>query len=183
MRWHNAVWTRWSLSFVAGSLAVVTQLPAQTVTFLGYETSVPSGWSARTPTSSMRLAEYTTPSRGDSDGAEVIVYFFGVGQGGSVDANLARWKNQFSNPDGAPVMARVVRDSTGAFRLTIASYHGTYARGIGAGSTPEKARPNHGLIAVVAETPKGTLFFQMFGPIASVEAQRDTYLAFIKGMK
>ena len=183
MRGLKSDWVRWMFLLVGGSLTMSAELPAQTVAFLGYETLVPSGWSARTPSSSMRLAEYTAPARGDTAGAEIIVYFFGAGQGGSVDANLARWKSQFSNPDGAPVSERVVRDSTGAFPLTIASYRGTYARGIGAGSTPEKARPNHGLIAVVAETPKGTLFFQMFGPITSVDAQRDAYLAFIKRLK
>ena len=34
--------------------------------------------------------------------AEVVVYFFGKGQGGNVDANLARWKGQFSTSDGSP---------------------------------------------------------------------------------
>ena len=33
---------------------------------------------------------------------------------------------------------------------------GTCARGTGAGSAPDAARPGHKLIAVVAETPRGT---------------------------
>ena len=74
-------------------------------------------------------------------------------------------------------------ESKGAFPLTIAEYRGTYARGIGAGSEPEQARPEHMLIAVVAETPHGMLFFQLFGPIASVESQRTAYLAFVRALK
>ena len=154
-----------------------------TVKLLDYSATVPKAWASRTPASSMRLAEYTVAGATGTVGAEVIIYFFGPGQGGPVDANLSRWKAQFTNPDGGAVVERVSHEKSGAFPLTIAEYHGTYARGIGAGSAPEAARPNHELIAVVAETPKGTLFFQLFGPAAAVDAQRATYLEFVRSMK
>jgi len=156
-----------------------------TVSLLGYSAAVPKGWTSRTPSSSMRLAEFVaaTPASTTSPGAEVIVYFFGPSQGGSVEANLARWKAQFSSPTGEAVKEVVTTETKGTFPLTIAEYRGTYARGIGAGSGADAARPNHALIAVVAETPKGTLFFQLFGPVASVEAQRAAYLAFVRGLR
>lgn len=152
-----------------------------TATFLEYQTVVPATWTARTPASSMRLAEYATPAAAGGM-AEVVVYYFGKGQGGSVDANLERWKSQFSNPTGEPVQEKRTQLTT-PFPITIAEYRGTYARGMGTGSAPEDARPNNLLIAVVAETPRGTLFFQCFGPIAAVEAQREAYIAFVKGLK
>ena len=44
----------------------------------------------------MRAATYDIPAApGDKDNAECAVYFFGEGQGGSIDAKLERWKNQF----------------------------------------------------------------------------------------
>ncbi len=129
----------------------------------------------------MRLAEYVIPSPQGS--AEVVVYFFGPSQGGTSDANLARWKSQFSNPDGGTVFERVSHDSTAIAKLTVAEYRGTYARGIGTGSAPDAARPNNTLLAVVAETPKGTLFFQLFGPHAAVDAARASYLTFVRGLK
>ncbi|MBL0172187.1 MAG: hypothetical protein IPP90_15975 [Gemmatimonadaceae bacterium] len=150
-------------------------------TFLDYQTAVPSTWSSRAPSSSMRLAEYSTASVG-SGSAEVVVYFFGPGQGGSVDANLERWKSQFSNPTGQPVEEKRTQ-LTKPFPITMAEYRGTYARGIGTGSTAEAARPNHVLIAMVVETPRGTLFFQCFGPVEAVEAQREAYLQFVTGLK
>ena len=154
-----------------------------TVSLLDYKTVLPAGWSSRAPSSSMRLAEFVAgaPTAG-AVGAEVIVYFFGPGQGGPVDANLARWKGQFSNPAGGPVSEVVTHEKT-AFPLTVAEYRGTYARGVGMGSAPEAARPNHMLVAVVAETPKGAIFFQLFGPAAAVEAQRAAYLKFVRGLK
>jgi len=40
----------------------------------------------------MRAATYTiVPAAGDTASAECVVYFFGAGQGGSVEANLDRW--------------------------------------------------------------------------------------------
>ena len=49
----------------------------------------------------MRLATYTV-----APDAECGVYFFGSGQGGSVEANLDRWIGQFLQADGKPSKAR-----------------------------------------------------------------------------
>lgn len=156
---------------------------ATTVTFLDYRTTVPAGWTSRAPASAMRLAEFVVASPdATAPGAEVVVYFFGKGQGGTVESNLARWKAQFSNPSGAPVPETVTRDSSGAFPITIAEYRGTYARGIGAGS-PDQARPDQALVAGIAETPRGTLFIQLFGPAGRVAAERDAFVRFLKGLR
>jgi len=168
------------------SALIASALGAQgtTVTLLNYRTVVPAGWTTRAPASTMRLAEFVVPGADASSGAEVIVYFFGKGQGGSVESNLARWKAQFSMPDGSPVPETVTRDSSagGAFPITFAEYRGTYARGIGAGS-PDQARAGQTLVAGVAETPRGTLFVQLFGPSARVAAERAAFKAFVKGLK
>ena len=51
----------------------------------------PAGWIARTPSSSMRQAEYTLPRvQGDVEDAAVTVFFFGATQGGSARANIDR---------------------------------------------------------------------------------------------
>ena len=130
----------------------------------------------------MRLAEFVIPAADSSPGAEVVVYFFGKGQGGTVAANLARWKAQFSSPDGSPVYESVARDSTGPFPITVAEYRGTYARGIGAGDA-NNAKPGQALSAGVAETPRGTLFIQLFGAIDRVSAARAAFVTFVKGLR
>ena len=51
----------------------------------------------------MRAASYTIPpAAGDSEGGECVVYYFGSGQGGGVEANIKRWIGQFTAPDGGP---------------------------------------------------------------------------------
>jgi hypothetical protein len=162
--------------------ARTTRAQTPTVTLLGYKTTVPAGWTPRAPSSSMRLAEYSIASPDGSVGAEVIVYFFGKGQGGAVEPNLVRWRGQFSTPDGSPVPEKITRDSTAVFPITIAEYTGTYARGIGAGD-PSQAKPNQTLVAAIAETPNGTLFVQLFGPSANVAKQRDAAVRFVRELK
>ena len=149
----------------------------------GVKWKMPANWKAQGERP-MRVATYTVPAAaGDKDPGELAVFYFGPGQGGGPEANLERWKSQFSNPTGAPVYEKVTTDSTAAAKLTIAEYRGTYARGVGTGSSADQAKPGQTLIAVVAETPRGTLFFQCFGASAEVDAQRAAYLRFVKSLK
>lgn len=145
-----------------------------TVSFLDYHTTVPAGWTVRAPSSSSRLAEYVTPG-----GAEVVVYFFGKGQGGNVEANVARWRAQFSTSDGSPVPESIVRDSSAAFPTTVAEFRGNYRRGIGMGSA-DSVRIGQTLDAAIVESPHGTLFNQLFGPSAAVANQKAAFLKFIE---
>jgi hypothetical protein len=162
--------------------ALASPLGAQTATFLDYHTTVPSSWSSRAPSSSSRLAEYVVPAANGVPGAEVVVYFFGQRMGGNVDANLTRWRDQFTNGESKPAFERVTHDSTGAFPITFAEFHGSYRRGIGAGSA-DSVRTGQALIAAIAETPRGTLFIQLFGPEARVVAERDVFRKFVTGLK
>lgn len=159
--------------------APASRAQAAPLRVLGYATTVPAGWVSRPAASTMRLAEYTVGST--TPGAQVVVYFFGQGQGGAVAPNMARWKAQFSNPDGSPVEEVVTRDATGPFPITFAEYRGTYARGVGAGNAAN-AQPNQTLVAGIAETPKGTLFIQLFGPSADVAAARTDFVGFVRGL-
>lgn len=175
---------RRALSAVFLAVAPLTLACAQqhSATFLGYTTTVPATWSTRTPSSSMRLAEYVVPAKNELGSAEVVVFFFGPSQGGNIEANLERWRAQFSTPDGSPVPESVTRDSSGNLPLTFAEFRGTYRRGVGMGSA-DSVRTGQTLIAAVAETPKGTLFIQMFGPSARVEAERDVFKGFVRGLR
>ena len=173
-------------SFIGASVLAATlsasAVAQATVTLLDYKTTVPAGWTSRTPSSNMRLAEYTISGKDSASTAEVVVYFFGPGQGGNVEANLARWKSQFSNPDGSPVREVVSRSKAGDLSLTFAEYRGSYARAVGMGD-PARAKPGQMLIAGIAETPRGTIFFQLFGPEASVAAQRQAFMKFVGGLR
>jgi hypothetical protein len=153
-----------------------------TVELLGYHTTFPSIWSRKPPASSSRLAQFVVHGPDASSDAEVVVFFFGATQGANVDANVARWRSQFSTPDGSPVPETIARDSTGTFPATIAEFRGTYQRGVGAGSA-DSVRTGQTLVATIVETPRGTLFVQLFGPTATVAAHRAELVRFVKELK
>jgi len=166
--------------FAAALAALVLSAPlaAQSpASFLGYTTTVPATWTFRTPSSSLRLAEYVVP--GD---AEVVVYFFGPQMASNVEANLTRWRGQFSMPDGSKPTERIASDSVSGMLVTTAEFTGTYRRGIGAGSA-DSVKTGQTLIASIVPTSKGTLFIQLFGPSVAVADQRAAFLSFVKGLK
>jgi hypothetical protein len=172
-----------AISAIAAA-ACVRDIHAQgsSITLLDYRTTVPSGWVARAPSSTSRLAQFVLPGPDSASGAEVVVFFFGKAQGGNVEANLARWRDQFSTPDGSPVPERVTRDSSGTVPITIAEFRGTYRRGIGAGAA-DSVRTGQALVAAIAETPRGTLFIQLFGAAPRVAREREAFVQFVKGLK
>ena len=80
----------------------------------GLRWTAPAGWKIA-PSQPMRAATYMIPpAPGDTANAECGVYFFGAGQGGSVEANLDRWKSQFRAPGGKPAAARVATRTAAA---------------------------------------------------------------------
>src|SRR5262245_66304732 len=73
----------------------------------GVRWTAPEGW-VNEGSRPMRAATYRiAPASGDKASAECGVYFFGAGQGGSVEANLERWKSQVKDPDGKVAPAHI----------------------------------------------------------------------------
>src|SRR6476619_1310835 len=78
---------------------------ARSETAAGIRWTAPAGWSAGGP-APMRAATYAiAPVQGDTAAAECVLYFFGAGQGGSVEANIARWRGQFVDAAGKEAAA------------------------------------------------------------------------------
>jgi len=152
-----------------------------TLELLGYTATPPSAWTSEPPSSNMRLAQFATPAADGAEAGEAVVFFFGSGQGGSVDANLQRWSNQVKDDAGNPVQPKIEKPSGTKFPTTVAEYTGTYARTMGMGASSE-AKPGQTMIAGIVETPRGSLFIQLYGPTATVDAQREAFLAFVKSV-
>ena len=82
----------------------------------------------------MRIATYLiAPAKGDSDSAECGVFYFGEGQGGSVDANIDRWVGQFEGSK-APVRKK---EKLAGFDVTTVEVDGTFASSMGGPMGPK----------------------------------------------
>jgi hypothetical protein len=153
----------------------------QSVSFLTYESAVPDAWVSEAPKSEMRKLQYRIPAT-EGDGAEFVVYFFGPGQGGTLEANIERWQSQFQGPDGTAVEPEVTEIGTDAMPATLVQLRGGYGRSVGMGPSDEVLEDRM-LLAGIVETPEGNLYPQLHGPAELVAGQRDAFIAFVQGIK
>ena len=148
---------------------------------------VPAGWTSKTPSSSMRVAEFTLPrATGDSEDASVTVYFFGASQGGNVQANIDRWIGQMTQPDGQPSskVARTTASTTASgLKLSIVDVKGTFVAEVTPGSSERFNKPGFRQIAVYVDTPGGPYFVKCVGPAATVAKWHDSLQAFLRSVR
>jgi hypothetical protein len=165
-----------------GWIAVMTAaLAAQGA--LGFD--APKEWTAQPSTSSMRVAQYSLArAAGDSEDAEVIVYYFG-GSGGSVDANLDRWLGQMEQADGKPskAVAKTSTMTTNGLKVTVLDVSGRYVAEMTPGSPTRHNKPNFRMKAAVIETPKGPYFVKLTGPAKTVERWDTAFAGFLKSAR
>jgi hypothetical protein len=164
--------------FLAASLVLAA---GQVVNFQGLTSEVPAEWIPSEPSSTMRLLQLSVPGAGEGEGGQFVLYYFGPGQGGSLDANLERWVSQFSSPDGKPVEP-VVTQLKSTMSATLVELRGSYARNVGMGQSGD-ALPDRMLLAALVETPEGNLYPQLHGPAELVAAQRQAFIGFIEGIR
>lgn len=143
----------------------------------------PDGWVSERPSSSMRVSQYQLPAaEGDTEAASLVVYYFGPGQGGSVDANLERWIGQMQTPDGRPSKEKAKTDTTtvNGMKVTLLDVTGAYAGGDMGGGGASQSKPNFRMRAAVLETPKGAYFIKLVGPEKTVTRWDQAFQEFVK---
>src|SRR4030095_13354085 len=143
----------------------------------------PEGWVNERPTSSMRVSQYQLPAAdGDTEAASLVVYYFGAGQGGSVDANLERWIGQMQAPDGRPSKEKAKTETTtvNGMRVTLLDVAGTYAAGDMGGGGAVQSKPNFRMRAGVIETPKGAYFIKLVGPEKTIARWDQAFQEFVR---
>jgi hypothetical protein len=99
-----------------------------------------------------------------------------------VEANLERWRSQFSGPDGGPVTPAITQLQSGGAPATLVELEGSYARSVGVGQEGELL-PQRMLLAAVVETAQGNLYPQLHGPADLVRGQREAFVAFVTSIK
>ena len=107
----------------------------------------------------MRIATYRIHAiAGDPEDAECAVYFFGTGQGGTVEANLDRWAHQFTAPDGqSPAQpAKMEKRVIAGLKVSTLTVSGTYLGAGGMMSQEQVKKPNFRMRARNHRGPGGT---------------------------
>lgn len=139
----------------------------------------PTDWQAEEPASPMRRAQYRVP--GTAGDAELVVFYFGAGQGGDAMANARRWADQFVQADGRPsTEAMETRErNVGDMPVLVVEVEGTYTGGMsGAGELDDAM-----LLGAIARGPDANWFFKLTGPRATVESQRAAFDSLIGSLR
>ena len=127
---------------------------------------VPESWKSETPSSRMRKAQY---KNGES---EIVVFYFGEGSGGSVDANINRWLGQFKEAKeklSSVIEKKKIKDDV----ITTLFAKGTYLKGSPFGQKVEMS--NYAMRAAIIECKGGPIFIKMTGPLDEVVKSSDEF--------
>jgi hypothetical protein len=128
----------------------------------------------------MRAATYTVPAApGDAEAGECGVYFFGKGQGGDAEANVARWAGQF---EGGPRPTRSTKSVSG-MTIQIVEISGTYLAPSGPMMQSQGKKTGYALVGAIVPAPEGSIFFKFTGPSKTVAAARPAFDALIASIK
>jgi hypothetical protein len=150
----------------------------------GLTWTAPEGWVEEEPANAMRKAQYRLP--GEAGDAELVIYYFGPGQGGAPMANCERWAGQFMQPDGTPPLEamKTAEIEAGAMPVLTCEVSGTYGGGMTTGMG-RRAEPqeNQMLLGAIAEGPDANWFFKLTGPEATVEGNRKKFEGLIGSLE
>lgn len=155
----------------ASPAAESAQAPPISATIGGLTFPLPKGWESVEPESRMRAAQWKI-AEGDEAG-EAVFFYFGKDQGGSVEANFARWIGQFKEPAEALNAQRA--DLVGEkAKVNFIRAIGTYNASMPGQSMPDQ--PNTMLIGAVVEGPEGNVFAKFTGPAELVGKNEKDFL-------
>ena len=146
----------------------------------------PFGWVEERPTSNMRAAQYLLPkAEGDPEDASLVVYYFGEGQGGPVQANLDRWIGQMVQPDGSSSKEKAKTETltVNGMKATLLDVSGRYTAEMMPGGGERHDKSDYRMRAAVVETPKGAYFVKLVGPEKTVSRWDQPYMAFINSFE
>jgi len=158
--------------------ASLSAAPAPPVSAGGIAWTLPARWTAGAG-SAMRVATYAVPAAKGTEAGECAVFFFGPGQGGGVDDNVARWAKQF---EGAPTAERTTVTVAG-FRVTRVQVAGTYLAPGGPMMRSTGKKAGHRLLGAIVEAPNGNVFFKLTGPAATIGAAQAGFDALVASVR
>ena len=150
-----------------------------TARFLGLTAPKPVTWIEHPPSSSMRAANYTVPGRDGHEAAQIVVFYFGPTQGGTIEDNISRWRMQFQVTDSGDVPEpKIDRFEVDSMPVTLVELTGEWMEMGTVSFTPDQV-----FLSAIVEAPVGKVFIRFTGPTATVEANREDFTAMLRGLR
>ena len=151
---------------------------AQGVSSAGIKWTIPTGWTDE-GARPMRVATYRVPAAPGAEAGECGVFYFGKGQGGSIEENIARWGQQFEG-GGKPKVTDTTVSGLKVHRVETA---GTYTAPGGPMMQSTGKKPGYRLLGAIVEAPDGNVFFKCTGPAVTLAASEKAFDAMVKSIE
>ena len=142
---------------------------------------VPTDWNAQKPDSDARKAQYELTGPDTSDVASLVVYYFGPGGAGNLQANIDRWVGQFADPEGQPPQeqSRVTARTVAGMRIHSVEVSGRYIAQVTPGSDDRYDKPNYRMVAAIIESPDGRYYIKAVGPRRTIDQHEEAIARFL----
>lgn len=181
------------LSFVAATAFVVADEPkgdAPASISIGENDAMSlapaKDWKKKMPRSRIVEYEFEIPV---VEGDEIPGRLTVMGSGGSIDDNVSRWLNQFTDAGGKALTkdkAKVEKLSIGGLTVHYVDLSGTYKDMPGGpfagGATT--LRENYRMLgAIIENKTAGNYFLKLYGPKATIAANEKAFQDFVNSLK
>jgi hypothetical protein len=176
-----------TLAMLAG--VSVVYAGGETIELGGLKSKAPADWKMEKASNKLRLYQFVIPKvDGDPENAELVVFFFGAGGGGSNADNIKRWKGQFLPPKGKTIDEATKTEHFKVGKDVDVLYvdiHGSYKY-----KNPpfdpnakEVLKENFRRFGLIFDTDKGPYFITLTGPAKTVERNKAAFDNWIKAFK
>ncbi len=155
--------------------AIESQDPARPPVGADLGVTPPEGWVVVEPASSMIQAEFALPKAdGDQSDGRLTV----MRAGGSIDANVERWRKQFEELEEKPIEEL---DVSGV-KVTLVDLSGTFNEQRGMMMGPATKRPGYQMLGAIIQDPEGMLFVKAYGPKNTMAKHAAPFHSFVKSL-
>lgn len=175
------------LSLTVGTERVQAQKGTE-VTLDNLKSTAPANWKMQEPSNKFRAYQFLVPrADGDKADAELVIFFFGPGSGGSLEDNIKRWKGQFEAPAGKTIdqSSKVDTKKVAGAELTYLDIQGTFLSKNPPFDPNAKTvrQENYRRFGVFFASKNGPYFITLTGPAKTMEREKKAFDSWLEAFK
>lgn len=140
-------------------------------------------WKSVKPRSGMVKFEMQVPKVGDDANDGRLTF---MPAGGSIEANITRWRGQFAQPDGSDTADKTKTEKMELAGQTVhmVDISGTYMDSPMGPRGKKVERANYRMLAAIIETADyGKIFVKLYGPKGTIDKNADHFKSMIKSLE
>lgn len=151
----------------------------------GLKSAAPGDWEEEAPANRMRFMQFRLPKKGEDKADAELVIFKGLGGGDK--ANVQRWKDSFTPPEGKKIddVAEVKEIKIGGRPGVYVDIQGTYKVRLQPFNPRSKVeeKPHYRMLAIYYDGNKDVYQIKLTGPAKTVEAYKKGFDEWVKNFK